>query len=338
MSATAKQIAAALGISEAAVSMALNNKPGVSTATRRLVWKTAEELGYDFTRIRERNAPFKEINGTISFILFRRHGAVVTDTPFFAQVSEGVGMACKEEGYHLNVSYLYEGDDVARLLKDIEAMGCKGVVLLGTEMRPEDFAPFTRLEMPLVLLDAYFDRLPLDYVLINNLQGAYAATSYLINKRKTQPGYLHSSYAIHNFNQRSEGFYRALREHGMPSSKSPVHYLTPSLEGAYGDMIELLESGEDMTGCYFADNDLIACGAMRALLEKGYRIPEDVALVGFDNMPTAAYISPALTTVHVPKQEMGQTAVRRLTRLIRFPDDVPLKIELSTSLIKRKSV
>ena len=102
-------------------------------------------------------------------------------------------------------------------------------------------------------------------------------------------------------------------------------------------MRELLARNEPLAKCYFADNDLIAVGAVRALKEAGSRIPQDVAVVGFDNLPVCTYIEPALTTVHVPKQYMGQAAVRRLYSLIHESDHVSVKTEVSTSLQKRKS-
>ena len=123
----------------------------------------------------------------------------------------------------------------------------------------------------------------------------------------------------------------------MSTSRSIVHRLTPSVEGAYADMKELLARGEPLANCYFADNDLIAVGALRAFREAGYRIPQDIAIVGFDNMPVCTYIEPALTTIHVPKEYMGQMAVRRLHELISHSDSQPIKIEISTTLQKRKS-
>lgn len=88
---------------------------------------------------------------------------------------------------------------------------------------------------------------------------------------------------------------------------------------------------------YFADNDLIAAGAVRALKEAGYRIPQDVSLIGFDDMPLCTYVEPALSTVRVPKQYMGQMAVRRLTELIADKNASPVKIEIETSLVLRQS-
>ena len=335
MAITAKELAKQLGLSEAAVSLALNHKPGVSTATRKRVLAAAEERGYDFSRLKPVESA--GISGNLCFVIYKKHGAVVTDTPFFTQLSEGIDAACKELPYYLNIQYLHEDDDVAALISGWKRGGCRGLLLLGTEMQLPDLLPFLKSDLPLVLLDNYFEEADVDSVLINNIKGAYTAADYLIRKRQAQPGYLHSSYSINNFEERADGFYKAIRKNGMSTSRSIVHRLTPSVEGAYADMRELLSRNEPLANCYFADNDLIAAGAVRALKEAGYRIPQDIAVVGFDNMPICAYIEPSLTTVHVPKQYMGRMAVHRLHELICQPDNQPIKIEISTTLQKRKS-
>ena len=103
-------------------------------------------------------------------------------------------------------------------------------------------------------------------------------------------------------------------------------------------MKALLENGEKPASCYFADNDLIAIGAMQALKEKGYRIPEDISIIGFDDLPSCEYVSPPLTTVSVPKAFFGETAVLRIIQLIEGKNPHALKIEVATDLVVRKSV
>ena len=335
MGITAKELAKKLGLSEAAVSLALNHRPGVSTATRKRVLAAAEELGYDFSRLKPIQPGGN--SGSICFVIYRKHGAVVADTPFFAQLTEGVSEACKELPYYLNIQYLREEDDVTGMLTMWKRTGCRGLILLGTEMQRQDLQPFLRSGLPMVLLDNYFEDVDVDSVLINNIKGAYTAADYLIRKRHTQPGYLHSSYSINNFEERADGFYKAIRKNGMSTSRSIVHRLSPSVEGAYADMKELLARNEPLADGYFADNDLIAAGAVRALKEAGYAVPQDVAVIGFDDMPICTYLEPALTTIHVPKQYMGKMAVRRLHELVEAPGGTPVKIEISTTLQKRKS-
>ena len=353
MSITAKELAQKLNLSAAAVSMALNNKPGVSTQTRKMVLEEARRLGYNFDRIKAKEENRTE-QGNIYFVVYRKHGALVPESPiyvskgqgmpvaepsFFTQLSEGISQSCKEMGYHLHISYLYADDNVAAQLQEWANFGLSGILLLGTEMDRTDLAIFRQSGIPFVLIDNYFDDLNTDSVIMNNVQGAFLATNYLIRRCHSQPGYLKSTYRFNGFNERADGFYKAIRLNGMSTARSQVMDLSPTVEGAYEDMKVLLLQNPDapIPRCYFADNDLIAAGAMRALTEAGYRIPEDVAIIGFDDMPLCTYMNPPLTTVHVPKQYMGDLAVKRLVEIIKNKSSLPVKIEVATTLVKRKS-
>ena len=320
MSITAKELAKKLCLSEAAISMGLNNKPGVSTDTRKRILEAAQKYGYDFSRIH----PAETIQidrGIIYLVVFRKNGALIPDPPvsiisnhginvpdvsFFAQLSEGIAATSKSYGIHLNNSYLYNEYDIDN-------------------------------HVPFVLIDNYFEGQNANYILINNVQGAYLATEYLIHKNLGQPGYLRSSYLITGFEERADVFYKAVRKNGMATSRSIVHELTPSVEGAYYDMKELLKSNVELSKCYFADNDQIAAGALRAFTEAGYRIPQDISIIGFDDMPLCTYTIPTLTTIHVPKQYMGELAVKRLAEIIENQSSGPVKIEVATQIKKRKS-
>lgn len=337
MSVTAKQLAEELHISAAAVSMALNNKKGVSTQTRKKVLALAKKRGYDFSKINEA-APAPTMKGSIQLIIFKRNGAIVADTPFFSEVSEGISQGCREAHYYIGISYYYEGEDPTLPLKDLQATGCKGIILLGTEITRTELQPFLSQPIPLVILDTSFNDIPADFVCINNVQGASAATEKLIRTCHAQPGYLQSSVRIQNFEERANGFYQTVRNFGMSAAKSPAISLTPSTDGAYEDLKELLKNGEQPSRCYFADNDLIAAGAIRAFQEAGYRIPEDIAIVGFDDMPVCTYTTPHIATVHVPKQFMGKTAARRIVNMIEIKSHHHMTIEISTRYVHRKSL
>lgn len=100
----------------------------------------------------------------------------------------------------------------------------------------------------------------------------------------------------------------------------------------------LITAGEELAGCYFAANAHIAIEAIRALSDTSYRIPEDIAIIGFDDLPLCKYLSPSLTTIHVPKQYMGETAVTRMAQIIEEKSHSPVKIEIGTTLVKQRSV
>ena len=331
---TAKELAALLQLSESAVSLALNNKPGVSRETRKRVMEAAREHDYDFSRKAVSRDQKRQL---ICFAVYRKSGAVVGDTPFFSELTDGISASCRRNGYECIIRYLYEDEDLQDQIYGLRKSEFAGVIVLATEMEEQTLPLFKALEIPVVFLDAYFDRPDYNFIMINNTQGAYLATKYLIQKCRVQPGYLRSSYWISNFEARADGFYKAIREAGMSTSHSLVHRLPPSQEGAYADMKELLRTALPAR-CYFADNDLIAIGAMQALREAGYRIPEDVSVVGFDDISAAEFVSPPLTTVEVPKSYLGEAAVARVVQIINGRCLQPLKVEVFTRLIRRKSV
>ncbi|MFG6366674.1 LacI family DNA-binding transcriptional regulator, partial [Schaedlerella sp.] len=149
MKITAKELAAKLNLSPAAVSIALNGRHGVSTETRKRVLDAAEKYGYDFTRISEK----KRASGTVYFCIYKKHGAVVGDTPFFSQVSEGIASGCKKAEFRMKVTYLYEDSELEREIEEIQFSDCVGMILLGTEMMPEDYTHFSHLPFPVIFLD-----------------------------------------------------------------------------------------------------------------------------------------------------------------------------------------
>ena len=179
MGITAKELAARLNLSATAVSMALNGKPGVSTETRALVIREAEKAGYDFSRLSMK----KNVTGDIYCIICRAHNAILNYTPIFSELTEGIEQECRKNGYHLKTFQLYEkADDLQKYIEELRISQCAGVILLGTEVSASVCHEFLQLSVPVILLDSYFDSADCSCVLINNAQGAYLATSYLIDR------------------------------------------------------------------------------------------------------------------------------------------------------------
>lgn len=335
MSINAKELAQKLNLSATAVSMALNNKPGVSTETKNRVLRAAEKYGYDFSRIASKNRK----NGLIYVIWYRGSNAILSYSPIFDELLDGIEKSCRSMGYKIRILQFYEKiDNLQSILETLRISDCIGIILLGTELTESAGKEFLSLRIPIVILDSYFDSLNCDYVLINNRQGAYHATDYLISRRMKQPGHLQASYPLRNFAERKEGYQRAIRDNGMSPSLCIVHELSPSIEGALSDMLEIIDSKAALADCYFADNDLIAIGAMKALMLRGYRIPEDVAVIGFDNISEGRIIEPSLTSISIPRLYMAQLAAEKLIGSINAPTPHTSKIEVSTSLVKRFSV
>jgi len=332
----AKDIAKKLSISPSAVSFVLNNKPGVSEETRRKVLKVIEQMGYN-TNIFSKSTLIH--NRNIRFIIYKKHGLVVSDTPFFSSLMEGIDREARSLGYNLIVTYMDENkDNLIKILHIIKGTSPDGIMLLATEMTKEDLKPFKKLNIPLLLLDSYFESENLDTVIINNIEGVYKATCYLAELGHIDIGYLHSSVWINNFDQRMAGFKKAINHKRLKLNKNFIFCLESTIDGSYKNMFKILENKPKLPTAVFADNDIIAFGAMKAMREFGIKIPQDVSVVGFDDMPFCKMIDPPLTTARVYKQRMGMIALKRLVERIDETPAETIKIEVNTTLIERKSV
>lgn len=294
MGITAKELAEKLGLSATAVSMALNNRPGVSTETRRMILDAAEKYGYDFHKITSKI----QKNGEIYFVIYQKFDSILVYPHISSEISDGIAKECKKANYRFRILRIEEStEDVQRCIEDLLLSNCAGVIVLATSMSKNMCQMFLKLRVPVIMVDNYYDTLNCTSVSINNAQGAYLATSHLIERHNTQPGHLRSSLWLKNFEDRRIGFRNAVRDHGMSASSSIEHDLSPSIEGAFMDMLELIEQKERFARCYFADNDLIALGAIRAFKLSGYKIPEDIAVIGFDDISLDTVSEPSLSSV-----------------------------------------
>lgn len=334
MSITAKELAKKMGLSETAVSMALNNKPGVSTKTRQEVIHLAETYGYDFTKIKKNI----NLNESIYVISYKTNNTILSYSPIFDELLEGIKTECKKENYKVKIMQFYEKTDMLEdCFSDLRISDCSGIILIGTEIRKDICKQFLSLGYPIILLDTYFDSLDCTSILINNIQGAYFATDYLISLRQNQPGFLQSTYMIPNFDQRFKGYIEAIKENGMSPSRSIIHKLAPSIENAMADMLEIIDRNDPLASSYFAANDIIAIGAIKAFKLRGYKIPEEISIIGFDNISESRIIEPSLTTMDVPRLYIGQTAAKTLIEQMHSKRIYATKIEVSTKMIKRFS-
>lgn len=334
MSISSKELANILGISPSTVSMVFNNKPGISEDTRVKVLEAAKEYGYKYS---EKKAPKAQV-GTIYLIIYKKHGAIINDTPFFFNVTEGIEKECRRNNCNLQIKYFDERNDLSAQIDSLNNDSCSGILLLATEMDETDFIIFNSLKKPLVVLDCYYDELQYDSVIINNVQGAYIATEYLIKNGCKKIGYLHSNVKISNFSERADGYYKALRRYNIDTSHPYIVEVRPTTEGAYKDMLTYLNTHENLPDGFFADNDIIAAACMKAFSEKGIKIPNDISIVGFDDIPIGELLTPPLTTMNVPKHSLGSRAVRTLLNRIGEQNLRQIKLELSTQIVERGSV
>lgn len=319
------------GVSPATISNALNNKKGISPEQRDKILEIAEKYGY-------KKKENKEQKKVIRFVVFKNNGLVFGDTPFFASLIEGIERESSENGYEIAISHISESD-IPKLRELLEPEEVKGIILLATEILPENLYILEELKKPLVIIDSYFKPLNYDFILIDNAGGIRKAFEHLHDNGHNKIGYLKSSVFIYNFHYRYKEYKDSMEEHNLVINPSHIYSILSTLEGSYNDMKKLLkERIHDLPTAFIADNDIIAIGAMQALEEYGIKVPDDISIVGFDDMPFSRVSSPKLTTVKVYKKYFGKVAVKRLIDKINNNDNLNTKMEIETKLIERCSV
>lgn len=318
------------GFSPATISNALNHKKGVNRETAEEIFRVARETGY-----LSANSITK-----IKLLLFKKNGLIIEDTPFFQSLIEGFEEECHRLGYEMVIARADQRDaDYDHQVQELLREQGTAVVVLATEMMDGDLEPYRNAPCPLVLLDHWTESMEFNAVLINNADGARMITEHILDNGHTEVGYLRGAFRIKGFRSRFVGFQTALKKRRIPYREEYTITLGTSLNGAYQDMLQYLKKHPKLPTAFFADNDMIALGAMKALQEMGYRIPDDVSLVGFDDLPFSAISSPALTTLRVPNKEMGKMAVRRLAELIEgIAADAVTKTQICPFIIYRNTV
>lgn len=340
---TARDIAAHLGLSASAVSLALNNKPGVSEQTRALVFDAAARMGYSGLRVPVPSPARRRL----CFVFYvNKLVSIAENTTFSSFVLQGVESAASALGYSTQVRYLRAGESIERQAADI-CRDVDGILLLGTDVTGESLPEIeTFLEaasaLPTVIVDNFILAGRLDSVGNDNAAGSRQAVEYLLRRGCRRIGYLRSRHRILNFEEREAGLRAALADAGL--KPADIVDMGISFDDAIVDMDRYLSAHRTLPDGFFAENDVIAAAAVRAMKARGIELPAQVSVVGFDDIPICELADPSLTTVHAFKEQLGEVAVRLLDQRLLTRPDTPgavsgrLRIAVSTQLHIRNSV
>lgn len=344
----ARDIAEELGLSAAAVSLALNGKPGVSERTREMVLAAAIRRGYQPAKPRETQAVR---GGSICFMIYYEQSGVAEQTSFSTFVLKGVERRAKVRGYRTLFTYYHADQPFEEQLEDAAQRGVSGIVILGTDMTGRCRAPlkdflYAYEQIPVVIVDNFIFSDLADCVGNDNVRGAQAAVSYLIARGHRRIGYLRSRRRITNYDDRELGVRLALGEH-PELALPPLQTVNADIasEQAYADLCAWLDGKPELPDAFFAENDVVASASIRAFKSRGIRVPEDVSVIGFDDIPVCEMMEPPITTMRSFKERLGETAVELLERRIRdvgagraSRDTGFLKVSVSMRLMERGSV
>jgi len=328
---TIRDVAAAAGVSYQTVSRVINRRPDVAEETRRRVWQVIEELSYQPSAIAR------------SLVSKRTHtlGLITADFSdyFFTQVIVGAEAEARKQGYFFMLcSTERNPDDEPEYFRLLTERQVDGILFArpSTEEDSRHILSLLRAEVPLVTTAYWLPGERLTVVDVDNVDGGLQATECLIGLGHLKIGMITGPAGWKSVNDRTEGHRLALERAGIPFDVSLIEHGDWSHQSGYEAMRRLLEKAPQITAL-FAQNDRMAIGAMRALGEAGRRVPDDIAVVGYDDIPAAAYCHPSLTTIRQPMQHVGEVATRLLIELINDPAAERKEVLLKTELIRRET-
>ncbi|MGY3777335.1 LacI family DNA-binding transcriptional regulator [Isobaculum melis] len=331
MAVTIKDIAKKSGVSITTVSQILNHKgTRFSERTKRKVQEAVDELGYHPNQA-ARSLVTSKTNSV---------GLIIPDitNPFFAEIAQGVGDTLNQLGYHLFLCNSY--NDMSREIEHIRTLNqhlVSGILL--TSVNSLESAQYQEViqqaHFPIVAMDRYTPDHHYPYVHVDGLTGGYLATKYLIEKGHQRIACVTSKEHLYIMDERVKGYLKALAEAGLDHNYE-LFQADLTIEGGYQLTNDLLAKGE--ITAVFTCNDLMGIGIARGVLDKGLQVPQDMSIVGYDNIPLTNYIDPQLTTIAQPTYQMGQEAVYLLESMITDPKEKPESKVLQPSMIERHSV
>ncbi len=332
---TVRDIARVAGVSPATVSRVLNGHPQVAEELRKRVTRAATELGYKgASRRRSRTG-----TGVVALIVPH------VSSPFYCQVLAGVEREAYQNDYGL-VFYTTDGRSHENVIeRALETPQLAGLVVITPRWQEDEELLDHPEAPPVVVVDHRNAGSPYPHVVVDNLRGAYRAVNYLLAKGYNDVAMIRGPENIQSSMDRVRGFMLAMHEAEVAGMRDAAladlddRIWAGDFEqrSGYEAVAQRLASGRPMPRALFCANDLMALGAIAALHEAGVRVPDDVAVVGFDDLPLAASAVPPLTTVRQPVAEMGAIAFRMVTRLAAGETLETERIVLETELVVRRS-
>ena len=330
---TIHDIAKKLNITASTVSRALNDHPRISEATKKAVQKTALKLNYQ-----PNNIAAALRNGRTNII-----GIIVptVDRNFFASIVRGIEEIANASRYNVMICQTYDNYD--KEVATVEALLNARVdgIIASHAKETTDFDHFLKVKekgIPVILFDRFNDDLEVSQVVSDDFLGAYKATEHLIQQGCKRIAHFTNILKISIYKERLRGYVEALQAYGLPYDESLIVESNLQLEDGRNSMLKLL-SLSPMPDGVFSASAYGAMGALQVLKERGIKIPQDVALIGFTNEPFCSFSEPALSTVDQHNLRMGNAAAEIFLEEISDEEKkfIPQKIVLKPELVIRQS-
>jgi len=325
-----QDISKQLGISVSTVSKALNSYADVSQATRERVQQAANEMGYYPSATAQ--SLRKQRTSKIGMVVNYPIGFV---GEYLSRLMVGAALAAEDHDYHV-ILYSPVDDPFDQLTRICRAKEVDGVLMLWGTLTPENTTLMDEENMPYVVVARREEEYDAPFAVCDNFQGALELTKHLISQGHTRIGYTSWDEEWTTNQDRMKGYRQALAEAEIPFDPDLIVSITRDPENRYAAVNQLLDLPHPPTAI-FAFHDYVAIQALRAATDRGLRVPEDLAITGFDNMYSSLITNPPITTVNQPVQEIGQAAVEILLDQISKSNQTPAQAILPVELVIRQS-
>lgn len=326
-----KEIARIAGVSTATVSRVLNNSDKVKERTAKKVLKVAEDLNYRLDHVARR----MRVKKTESLVI----GLIITDigNPFFSNVAKGVENVAFKNNHILMISNTNESPEKEKyILNSMLSEKVSGVIIVPSSGNNIFLEKLVVDGFPMVMVDRRLKNLNIDSVSINNEKGGLLATQRLINNGHKRIGIICGIKGLSNSEERFEGYKRALDKAGIAIDKDLITYGN-YVESGGREAMEKLLSLSDPPTAVFSTNNLMTLGCIKELYSRKISIPDEIALIGFDDSTWAEALIPPLTTVKQPGYELGTNAAELLIKKLNNGNSSIMNIVLNPELIIRES-
>lgn len=326
---TLKDVAKLAGVSTATVSHVINGTRFVSEELQKKVNDAMSALDYQPNMMAR----------ALKMGFQKTIGVIVPDctNPFFAEISRAIDRYCFSKGYNIILCNTDNNlDQQSSYTNMLISKHIDGVIFISSDNSEEDVEKFQKHSIPIVIADRIGKYHNVDSIIVDNEKGGYEATKYLINRGFTKIGCISGPSFISSSSQRVLGYKRALKESNIELVDEYISVGDFHFAGgitAANDFLKLKEKVEAV----FATNDMMALGFIDTLRNQGVSVPKDVSVIGYDNIQLAQFMSPKLTTVAQPLEELAQTATNLLLKKINKQTNSKKIIKLNPVIIERES-
>jgi len=329
---TLEDIAKQAGVSRSTVSRVINNHPNVKDGVRKRVQQVIQSTGYHPNTAARTLA--SQRSWMLGLVIPRVISSFFTD-PYFPHLMQGIAASCNQHNYTLSLFLVGQREDEEKILPRLSRNGIFDGVLLQTGHIGDQLTDrLVNLNVPLVIIGRPFHATGVSFIDVDNVSAAYNATSHLIRLGYKRIGTITGPTQRAESRDRKDGYLKALRDRRLDLDESLIAEGDFTEVSGYYAMQKLLPHRPD---AIFAASDSMAIGAMRATHDAGLRVPDDIAFVGFDDLPLATYSDIRLTTVRQPVVQFGAQAVEILIDLIENGVNPPRRVIMETELIIRDS-